>query len=369
MTQNVFNWFGQPEQPAIPSLLSARAVGRRTVELVFDGPVLVRPTAVIPKAPADRYTAVDWVAAGGSSYDAANPANYVLSRPAGGVNSGAGESPDPIATWAVEAEGYWTEADADRVPYRYATRVWVFVDYQWRPLTDHRIILSNIRAAPTNPGIESNAPTGDRADFAGYVVSQVDRGSLRIDDIIGQEPFREDYTGELTAFLGPLQESFDRIVEDVDAFFGELATIERIRSEFIDGLLFDLGDPLGCLFPLTTLEKRKLARSLVRLYKEKGTCVGLINAVQLFLGVTLLGCSNAWDDVWQLGGGSYPAPIGDDLLGDSTILGPGTLYDVLGFWVYHATPGSLTADEVAKIAAIAEYMKPAHTHYLGITAP
>jgi phage tail-like protein len=347
-------------------------VARKTIELIFDEPVIVREIAgPIPSAPpeSDPRTPITWT---GNAWDAANPANYTFERPSGGNLDGPGEAIDLVAVWAESAPEYGYTAALDpglngTVDYEVSYRVWVHTDFQHTPLTDYRITVDEVKADPSYFGIVEGVD--DEADFSGWVVSHVDRSSLRFDEIIGQEPFREDYSGELANFLIPLQETFDRILEDVDGFFDELATIDHMRREFLDALLFDLGDPFSSIFQLTTNEKRKLARSLVRLYKEKGTCVGLVNAIQFFAGVTVLGCSGAWDDNWQLAGGAYPSPVNGDELGVGTYLGPGTLFDVWGFWVYHATPGSLTADEIEKIGALAEYMKPAHCHYLGIKAP
>jgi phage tail-like protein len=347
-------------------------VARKTIELIFDEPVIIRrstgPTIASPPE-SDPRTPVTWT---GETWDAANPANYTFSRPSGGNLDGPGEAIDLVATWVEAAEGYGYTATMDpglngTVDYEVSLRLWVHTDFQHTPLADYRVLVDEVKADPSYFGIVEGVD--DTADFAGWVVSHVVRSSLRLDEILGQEPFREDYSGELANFLIPLQETFDRILEDVDAFFDELSTIDHMRREFLDALLFDLGDPLGSLFPLSSLEKRKLARSLVRLYKEKGTCVGLTNAIQFFVGVTISGCTQAWEDTWQLAGGAYPSPVNGDELGVGSILGPGTLYDVLGFWILHPTPGSLTADEVDKIEAIAEYMKPAHTHYLGIKAP
>jgi len=338
----------------IPTVESVIAIARRTVEITFDYPVRVRAVGTVITPPSDRYTSITW---GGTASDAANPANYVFSRPLGGALDGPGEAIDVIATYAEGNPDYEVVLGT----YVYSTKIWVHTDYQWTARGGYRVVTSNL----ITTGIPM-VPSTD--DFVGFVVSQVVR-EWHINKQIGSEPIRADTSGDLAKFLTAVQEVLDRMLEDVDSFFDDLCSIDHMRREFLDNLLCDLGDPFSEIFTLTTNEKRKLARSLVRIYKEKGTCVGIVNAVQFFVGVTLLGCTSAWDDTWQLADGSYPAPIGGDELGVTTYLGPGTLYEINSFWLLHATPASLTADELSKIEAVAEYMKPAESHYLGVKAP
>jgi phage tail-like protein len=339
----------------VPVVESVQAIARRVLEITFEYAVKVRAAGTVITPPTDRYTPIIW---GGANSDAANPVNYVFSRPAGGNLDGPGEAIDVIATYAEGNPDYEVESGG----YYWSEKIWVHTDYQWTALADYRVVISNIvsTGSPMTPATE---------DFIGFAPSHVVRDGFNLSDMIGSEPFRLDTSGDLEKFLTALQEVLDRMIEDIDAFFDELATIGHMRRDFLDTLLADLGDPFSEFFTLTAVEKRKLARSLVRIYKEKGTCVGIVNAVQFFVGVTLLGCTSAWDDTWELADGSYPAPVGGDELGVTTYLGPGTLYEINSFWLLHATPASLTADELAKIDAVATYMKPAESHYLGVKAP
>jgi phage tail-like protein len=365
----VFNWYGQPDQPPTPAVLSARAVARRTLELELSELTVVREKSLLVEDPADRYTPVTWP---GETWAAANPENYVITRPEGGNLDGAGEAVDLVATHAEEAEGYWSEATFNGTTYIVATRVWVHTDFQHTPRADYHVVVSNIRSQPAGPPIEDDE---DEADWAGYIVSQVQRNSLVMYDSLPRVVRRldEEGTGDLLKFLSCLQEVWERVLEDTDAFFAELCEIDRMRPEFLDALLYDLGDPLGHLFDLTTNEKRKLAAVLVQMYREKGTCEGVVNVVRFFTGIQLSGCTRALEGNWRLHGGSYPTtlvpPGGPYKLGTNTILGPGTAEELWSFWLLYPTPGSLTADELAKIAAIVDYMKPAGTHYLGVKAP
>lgn len=369
MTETYFNFYGQPVQPPVPSLVAVRAIGRSIVELQFDGDIIVRQQGQLINAPADRYTPIVWP---GNAFDAANPANYSISRKTAGSLVNPGEAVTLVPTYAEEAEEYWSEVDIEGTVYVVSPRVWLHTDFDHTARADYEISVANIKLDPTGPSIGVTEESITDADWVGYVASQVDRQSLHLVETLPGIVRRQDLegTGDLANFFTAVQEVFDRLVEDVDAFFPDLCEIDRARGEFLDAILFDLGDPLGKFFDLTTTEKRKLISVLVQIYREKGTCEGIVNAVRFFLGIELLGCTRAWADTWQLDTGAYPTPTGPHFeLGVDTVLGAGTGEEIWSFWILYGTPASLTADELAKIAKIVDYMKPAGTIYLGVTAP
>lgn len=364
-----FNWYGQPDQPPVPSIVAVRAVARRTIELQFDGDVIVREKDQLVNAPADRYTPVTW---GGNASDAANPANYTLTRATTGALTAPGEAVTLEPTYAEEAEDYWSEAEYEGTNYIVSSRIWLHTDYAHTARADYEVTVANVKLEPTTPAIGTTLDSVADASWVGYVASQVNRQSLHLIETLPGIVRRQDLdgTGDLHAFFTTLQEVFDRLVEDVDAFFPDLCEVDRARPEFLDAILYDLGDPLGGLFDLSTNEKRKLIALLVQIYREKGTCEGIVNAVRFFLGVELNGCTRAWSDNWKLDTGSYPTPTGPHFeLGVDTVLGPGTTEELWSFWVLYPTPASLTADQIDKIGKIVDYMKPAGTVYLGIKAP
>jgi phage tail-like protein len=344
------------ESGELATLLSVVPIARRIIELTFDRAVIVRHQDKPLLTPVDRYTPVDWTGAGGNVADLANPDLFTITRKSTGSLVDPGEAVTLVVTNAYEAPHTWEVVSN----YIMTARVRLQTDFQMTARADYNFAITG-------------AYTGDQdMDFVGYVVSQVQRNSLVLYDQIPGIARRldENGTGALADFFTCVQEVFERVLEDIDAFFFDLCEIDRTREEFLDALLYDLGDPLGHLFDLTTNEKRKLAAVLVQMYREKGTCEGLVNVVRFFTGIELLGCSRAWEDTWRLDKGSYPSPVGDnDELGVDTILGPGTGPERWSFWALYGTPGSLTADELSKIAAIADYMKPAGTIYLGVKAP
>jgi phage tail-like protein len=353
MTETHFNFFGQPDQPSVPTIVGVRAVGRQKVEIEIDPPVVVREKTNLIVAPVDRFTPITW---SGASYEAANPENYSFARPSTGTKTGAGEAVELVATYAEEAEEYWEEQEFDGTDYIVASRVWVYTDYQHTARADYEITVEN-------------------PAFVGYIVSQVARSTYTmIEQLPGIARRLDDAgTGDLEKFFTAAQEVFDRVLEDIDAFFPDLCEIDRARPEFLDAILYDLGDPFSGLFDLTINEKRKLIDVLVQMYRQKGTCEGVVNVVRFFTGVVLLGCTTSLAGRWRLHGGSYPSttvpPGGPYQLDSSAVLGPGTLEELWSFYVLHATPASLTADELAKIAAVVDYMKPASSIYMGVRAP
>lgn len=369
MSVVVFNWYGQPDQPDVPELIAARAIARNTVELEFDKPAIVREKTATITPPADRFTPVTW---GGNSWDAANPANYTFTRPNGGALDGPGEAVELVATYAEEDEETAAESNIGGTDYIVSTKVWVHTDFQHTARAGYHVLVENVRGGPAGPALPDDA---DEADWTGYTPSQVSRASLRIIETLPGILRRMDDegTGDLAGFFTAVQEVFERVLEDVDAFFYDLCEIDRARPEFLDAILYDLGNPFFGLLDLTTNEKRKLISLLVDMYREKGTCEGIVNAVLVFTGLQLSGCSNAWVDTWRLHGGSYPTTTqprgGPYKLDLNARLGPGGGSERWSFWLLHPTPGSITAAQLAIIAAIVDYMKPAASHYLGVRAP
>ena len=69
-------------------------------------------------------------------------------------------------------------------------------------------------------------------------------------------------------FIACMQEVTDLLLSDVDRFT-DVFDLERAPAPFLDLILADLGNPFP--FDLDELGKRKLAASLVRMYRQKGT--------------------------------------------------------------------------------------------------
>ena len=95
---------------------------------------------------------------------------------------------------------------------------------------------------------------------------------------------KDDADGELANFISCIQEPLNLLVNDVDRWI-EILDCDLAPENFLDLMLQDLGNPFDFLRPLTVTEKRRLAGSLVELYKLKGTALGVQTAIRFFLGM------------------------------------------------------------------------------------
>ncbi len=104
-------------------------------------------------------------------------------------------------------------------------------------------------------------------------------------------------------------------------------------------------------------DDRRLLRSLVSIYRKKGTKPGILAAIRFFLGIEV--------DV------IYPAyeglGLGDAEIGESFILGSSFLYDRFSFKV--VSPISLSTEQNAQMTYLAKYMKASREHLVGIVEP
>ena len=165
---------------------------------------------------------------------------------------------------------------------------------------------------------------------------------------------REDATGDLRRFIACLQEVTDLLLSDVDRF-ADLFDLERAPAPFLDLILADLGNPFP--FDLDDLAKRKLAASLVRMYRQKGTAAGIVNAVRFFLGIEVT------VDAYHLG----TLVLGESELDVDWILGASDQWSLYTFDL--VVTRALAKKERAMIRQIATWMMPAHAHLQFIREP
>lgn len=95
---------------------------------------------------------------------------------------------------------------------------------------------------------------------------------------------KEDTEGELEAFISCVQEPLNLLVNDVDHWI-DILDCDLAPENFVDLMLRDLGNPFEFSNTLTLTEKRRLAASLVELYKLKGTTLGVQTAIRFFMGM------------------------------------------------------------------------------------
>lgn len=293
-----------------PMLISAVAQALRRVRLEFSEPVEQ--------------------GAGTSLTDALNPANYEFTR-----TSSPAVNVFPQLVTAI------TDAIVD-----------VQTDMELSPGASYQVLVANVVDALGN----TIAPPYNVQDFDAFAPEQP---AGRRFDIFGMMPALnrgEDLagTGDLLRFLSCLQEPASLLLNQIDHFV-DIFDPDYAPQPFLDRMLLDLGNPFR--FDLRDVDKRRLAQVLVAIYKQKGTGQGVINAIRFFvsLDVTIDSYNGT---VWILG---------EDLLGDTTELGPSISFLRYAFEVL--APQTLTAVQRDQINQIVRYMKPAHTHYMRLVEP
>lgn len=166
---------------------------------------------------------------------------------------------------------------------------------------------------------------------------------------------RSDVTGDLARFIACLQEALDLLLAEIDRF-PDIFDLERAPPPFLDLILRDLGNPFP--FEFDELGKRRLAAVLVEMYRQKGTAVGIRNAVRFFLGVDI-------EAITALA--ATALVLGESELGVDWELGPS---DRFARYAFDVKVGRvLTPSDRKQLRAIVEYLKPAHTHFVNLVEP
>lgn len=214
-------------------------------------------------------------------------------------------------------------------------------------------------------------PIGQEQRFTGFVPQRPLGRRFELLDFIPRMNKAEDRTveqgaqptnagtGELRKFILCLQDIVDVLLCSIDRWT-DIIDIDLAPEPFLDAILQDLGNPFAdCIADLDEDGKRRLARVLISIYKQKGTAQGIINAVRFFLGIEItLDVINA-RDYWQLG---------ISTLGVTTTLAPPVGSPLwYSFWIDSEVV--LTAEQRERILCVAQYMKGAHEHILGVTEP
>jgi phage tail-like protein len=198
-------------------------------------------------------------------------------------------------------------------------------------------------------------PPFDAAAFQGFRPPRHPRRRFDLWSMLPKHNRRSDTTGDLARFIACLQEVVDLLLAEVDRF-PDLWDIERAPSPFLDLILRDLGNPFP--FDLDELSKRRLATVLVEMYRQKGTAVGIRNAVRFFLGIEIEAIT---------GLASTALVLGESELGVDWELGPS---DRFARYAFDVKVGRvLTPTERKHLRAIVNYMKPAHTHFVSLQEP
>jgi phage tail-like protein len=287
------------EDRTAPKVLAAQATAPRVVHIGFDEPVLV--------------------------VDSAGFAFVPVGLPA--VNVG------PV------------DAEAD------GSVVVITLDTEMTPDVAYEVVVTGVTDLHDNPV----AAPDDRATFSGFRPPRPLGRRFDLWTMLPRHNRRADVTGDLRRFIACLQEVADLLLAEGDRY-ADIFDLERAPEPFLDLILQDLGNPFP--FDLDVLGKRRLASVLVEMYRQKGTAVGIENAIRFFLGIDVAA-------ITPFAGTTLV--LGESELGVDWELGPSNRFARYAFNVEVEVP--LTDTERRQIRAIVDYLKPAHTHFVDLVEP
>jgi phage tail-like protein len=301
-------WTFRCEDLTAPRVVGAQARELKRVRVSFDEPV----KQVDPSA----------------GDDALNPARYSFSR---------------LSAPAVDVQPLEVEPVTD-------SAVDVLTDTELTPGASYRVAVDGV----ADPFGNVVAAPFDGAEFTGFVPPRPARRRFDLYQLLPALNRREDDTGDLRRYLACLQEVTDLLTHGVDRFT-DILDPDLAPEPFLDLMLFDLGSPFP--FDLSGADKRRLLNVLVAIYREKGTGIGIRNAIRFFLGI----------EVEIISYSGEALVLGESLLGEDWVLGPAGSFAAYSFEV--VVPRALAPEERRRLRAIVDYMKPAHTHLARIVEP
>lgn len=302
-----------PSAAVMPAIAAVRVVGAQARELArvrvsFDVPVLQDD----PRGEGD----------------ALNPARYALIATSVPAVGAAVTAVEPVTSSAVD----------------------LLTDAPLTPGASYQLDVAGVASA----SVDGDGPNNGTASFSGFVPA---RPAGRVFDLYRLLPElnrREDVTGDLHNFLACLQEVTDLLLADIDRF-GDILDPDLAPEPVLDLMLGELGSPFA--FDLAVIDKRRLLNVLVAMYREKGTAIGITNAIRFFLGV----------EVEIVAYTAEALVLGESLLDESWVLGPATLAAALTFEI--VSPRVLTLEERRRLRQIVVYMKPVQTHFARLVEP
>jgi phage tail-like protein len=211
--------------------------------------------------------------------------------------------------------------------------------------------------APGVTDVAGNAAMApfDRSQFTGFRPPRPPGRRFDLWSMLPKHNRREDVTGDLRRLVACLQDVTDLLLADVDRF-EDLFDLERAPEAFVDAMLADLGNPFA--FELELLEKRRLVSLLVRSYQQKGTAVGIRNAIRFFMGIEVVAITGIAESGLVLG---------ESLLGVDWELGPSDRFACYAFNVQ--VDRTLTPIERRRLRSIVDLLRPAHTHFIDLIEP
>jgi len=191
-------------------------------------------------------------------------------------------------------------------------------------------------------------------DFTGYTPPVPEDRDFNLWQMFPRMNRNEDITRDLWKTLAVLQEVTDQLLFGIDAWT-EILDPDLAPEPFVDAMLHDMGNPFS--FPLELIDKRRLLRVLVEIYRQKGTAKGIKNVVRFFLGFEIE--ITAYEAIGLV--------LGESELGIDWELGIGDQRAAYTFLVTLAF--NPTEEQRKRLIRIVEYMKPVNTHLGEVEEP
>ena len=259
---------------------------------------------------------------------------------------------------AAGPEGLIFEAlDGPAVPLDVATVsasgpvVTVALGREMTPDATYRVRAVAVSDLAGNPAI----PPFDATVFVGFRPPRPAGRRFDLWSMLPKHNRRADMTGDLRNVIACLQEPTDLLLAEIDRL-PDIFDVERAPALFLDLILRDLGNPFP--FDLDELGKRRLASVLVEMYQQKGTAIGIRNAIRFFLGVEVAA-------ITPFAGTALV--LGESELGVDWELGPSDRFSRYAFDLRVGV--MLTDTQRRQLRAIVDYLKPAHTHFVDLIVP
>jgi phage tail-like protein len=311
------------EDTAPPEILTVQGRDETTLRVTFTEPVIISSPS--------------------AENDALNPDNYTLER---------------LSRPAVSATVTAVNQVSDRV-------VDLTTDIELTFGAPYMLLVQQVEDLEGNSILAPN----NTANFNAYAPPFPHGRRFRLLECLPDLNRSEDAQQDLHVFIAIFQEVLNLLLVSVDKW-ADIIDLDLAPEQFLDAMLRDGGNPFT-EFDLDEIDKRRLLRVLVAIYKLKGTARGIIDVVRFFLGLEVtVEILNEFDG-WELTEEGADASIGhelSDMIEDSPTpaeLGP-SIAEIYSF-IVDCPSVVLTNEQRIRITSIAELMKPGHTHLIAVT--
>lgn len=198
-------------------------------------------------------------------------------------------------------------------------------------------------------------------------------GDYRLEENLPALNFRIDDTGHLDAWVNDvLQPPLDDACSEA-ARWADQQDPDKAESNTIDAMLADLGNPYRAAEFQPLNRRRLLVRTLVKIYKGRGTEQSIIDVLRAVLGIEVVQIiTPAADFSWRLGTDvlgdlASDLPVTDREDTDIAHLGQSPQFQKRSFQIELSV--TLTPEVESWATEVVNATKPAQTHFRGFIFP